>query len=103
MINFSEDLSAPIELLIIFIPIKRIPRPAIISPKSFFLSSLENWIRQTPIKAKAGAMSPMPTESKTPFIVAPIFAPIIIPTVCDKSIMPALTKPTSITVVADED
>ena len=35
--------------------------------------------------------------------VVPTFAPIITPTARDKLIIPELTKPTTITVVADED
>ena len=35
--------------------------------------------------------------------VVPIFAPRITPTDCLSVMMPALTKPTTMTVVADED
>ena len=36
-------------------------------------------------------------------IVVPMLAPIIMPTACASFIIPELTKPTTITVVADED
>ena len=36
-------------------------------------------------------------------IVVPTLAPIMTPTACSNLIMPELTKPTTITVVADED
>ena len=36
-------------------------------------------------------------------IVVPMLAPIIMPTACVSFIIPELTKPTTITVVADED
>ena len=36
-------------------------------------------------------------------IVVPMFAPIITPTACESVNRPAFTKPTVITVVADED
>ena len=36
-------------------------------------------------------------------IVVPILAPMIIPIACDSFIIPEFTKPTTITVVADDD
>ena len=36
-------------------------------------------------------------------IVVPILAPMIIPTACSSFIIPELTKPTTMTVVADDD
>ena len=36
-------------------------------------------------------------------IVVPIFAPIMKPTAWDKCMIPEFTKPTTITVVADDD
>ena len=35
--------------------------------------------------------------------VVPMFAPMMTPAACDSRMMPELTKPTTITVVADED
>ena len=35
--------------------------------------------------------------------VVPILAPMIIPTACDNFIIPELTNPTTITVVAEDD
>ena len=51
------------------------------------------------------AMSALKPRSDTihAVIVVPIFAPIITPTACERVKRPALTKPTVITVVAEED
>ena len=88
---------------IIFIPRNRIPRPAITIPRLFFFSSFENIIRQTPAIAISGATSEIPMDIRIPVIVVPILAPMITPTVFSKAIRPEFTKPTSITVVADDD
>ena len=44
----------------------------------------------------------VPMETTHAVIVVPIFAPIITPTACTSVNTPALTKPTTITVVAPE-
>ena len=38
-----------------------------------------------------------------PVIVVPMFAPMMIQTACRSVIIPELTKPTTMTVVAEED
>ena len=43
------------------------------------------------------------SESNQDVIVVPIFAPMMIPTACDSFIIPEFTKPTTMTVVAEED
>ena len=41
-------------------------------------------------------------ETSHPVTVVPIFAPMITPIACVRFIIPAFTKPTTMTVVADE-
>ena len=101
--NSGEERRPAMEPLIIFIPRKSMPRPVIILPTCFIFSFFANIIKAAPINTNSGATSPIPTASRTPFIVAPILAPIIMPTVCERVIRPEFTKPTSITVVADDD
>ena len=50
-----------------------------------------------------GAIAPTSKAISCPVIVVPILAPIIIHTACVKVIIPELTNPTTITVVAEED
>ena len=57
----------------------------------------------TPKKANNGANAPISRAMSCPVMVVPILAPIIIQTACFNVIIPELTKPTTITVVADED
>ena len=57
----------------------------------------------TPKKAKRGAIMPTSSAISCPVIVVPIFAPMIIQTACCNFIIPELTKPTTITVVAEDD
>ena len=48
-------------------------------------------------------MVPISRATSCPVIVVPMLAPIIIHTACLRVISPELTKPTTITVVADDD
>ena len=85
-------------------------------PISFFFSFLENIRNPMPITARIGEkedgfinvrikLSPwIPVRLKSQDVtVVPILAPIITPTAWDSFIIPELTKPTTITVVADDD
>ena len=56
-----------------------------------------------PPKAKSGADFVIFKATNCPVTVVPILAPIIIPTDWRRLISPAFTKPTVITVVAEED
>ena len=94
-------------------------KPRNIAPISFFLPRLENRFIKMPIIASIGihvdglrkvsiAEAPSPAsmpESETIHAVsaAPRFEPIITPTDCRSDIVPELTKPTTMTVVADDD
>ena len=100
--NSFDSLNGIIAVLIIFIPIKRIPKPAIICPISVALALFVNIINATPIKATNGAMALTSNAINWPVIVVPTLAPIIIHTACCKVIICALTNPTTITVVALE-
>ena len=57
----------------------------------------------TPTKANRGAMAPTSRAMSWPVMVVPMLAPMMIHTACRRVIMPELTKPTTITVVAEED
>ena len=102
--------------LIILIPTIRTAKPTKIEPKFFFESFLQNISRIMPIKANTAEndeglssfiiiLSPsMPERLKIhEVIVVPTFAPIMMPIACRSFIMPEFTKPTTITVVADDD
>ena len=83
---------------------------------SFFLLSFVSIIIKIPINAKIGANEDgfkscikkfslsIPVRLKIQeVIVVPTLAPMIIPTAWDNFIIPELTKPTTITVVAEDD
>ena len=84
-------------------PTKRRPKPIKIFPiflESVFLVAISSII---PISTATGAISEKFRAISTEVTVVPMLAPIITPTACVSDIMPALTKPTTITVVADDD
>ena len=88
-------------------PINKIPNPVIIKPVCLNFSFLQNKNIPAPIPTDNGAKllglkipSHSTLEINQLVTVVPIFAPIIIPTVCDKFINPAFTNPTVITVTA---
>ena len=102
--------------LIVSIPNIRIANPRRILPISFFLElSLQVIVIIIPITASTGEnddgfkrlIHPAPlipvSDNIHEVTVVPILAPIIIPTACESCIIPELTKPTTITVVADDD
>ena len=94
----------------------KIAKPQRMEPVSFFFSLLAAISRITPMRAKIGEkfsgfsmeisrLSPsMPAMLRIQAVrVVPMLEPIIRPTVWLSSMMPELTSPTSITVMADED
>ena len=89
-------------MLIIFMPIKRIPKPAMIWPICLTLFRLIKDIITTPMRTASGAIAVRLMAIITPVTVVPILAPMITPTAWAKFISPAFTKPTTITVVAEE-
>ena len=72
-------------------------------PKASNFLILKKTIIATPIKAIKGAIAVISIAINWPVMVVPILAPIITHTALVKDINPELTKPTTITVVADED
>ena len=100
---------------IVSIPNISVAKPSRIVPVSFFLSDLENIRNTVPTSASTGVkevglrsrmkkLSPeMPPRLKIHAVtVVPMFAPIITPMDCRSVISFELTKPTTITVVAEE-
>ena len=82
---------------------------------SFFLSDLENIRNTVPTSARTGVKEvgfssiinglslEMPPRLKIQAVtVVPMFAPMITPMDCRRVMIPELTKPTTITVVAEE-
>ena len=98
-----ESRRGIIAALIIPMPRKRIPRPAIIPPANWTFFCLTKRIRATPANAINGAMAPMSRAMSWPVTVVPILAPMMIQTACLSVMSWELTKPTTMTVVADED
>ena len=102
--------------LMVFMPNIRMENPSKILPAFFFFSVLPAIRRTMPAIARTGEKvsglksvrmvcpSSIPARLKShDVIVVPILAPIIMPTACSNCISPELTKPTTITVVAEED
>ena len=116
------SLKPSIEPLIISIPNIRIEKPSSMVPVFFFLSDFAIIVSKSPTRARTGVKdsglqsfrtvsstpTPSPPEmeavlSNQAVTVVPMLAPIIMLMVCPSFIMPEFTKPTSITVVAEED
>ena len=101
---------------IVSIPNIRMANPIRIIPILCFFSFLENMRKQMPISARTGEneeglsrlihtafpLTPV-RESSQEVTVVPMLAPMITPTACSSFMIPELTKPTTMTVVADED
>ena len=98
------------------IPVISTAKPMRIWAISRFLSFLEDMRMMTPISASTGEkevgfnslikkLPPwMPARLKIQLVmVVPMLAPIIMPIAWDNFIIPELTKPTTMTVVAEED
>ena len=91
--NPTSTAPTLLRLLLFDAIIKIIPTNAIIGENdSGFKSLTKKFELSIPDKLKIHAV-----------IVVPILEPIITPIACDNFIIPELTKPTSITVTADED
>ena len=101
--NSGESRKGIIAVDIISIPINKIPKPAMISPKASSFLLLKNAIKTTPTKAIIGANAVISKAISCPVMVVPILAPIITHTAFFNCINPAFTNPTAITVVAEDD
>ena len=99
----SESRRGIMESLIIPIPIKRTPIPAIMPPMCWAFLFLKNTIGTTPTKAIRGARAPISKAMSCPVMVVPMLAPMIIHMAWFKVIRPEFTNPTTMTVVAEED
>ena len=90
--------------------------PSRIMPVSLRFCRLENMLNPMPTAAMTGvnvaglkivryqASPVMPAKDKIHAVTAvPTLAPMMMPTVCSSFITPEFTKPTTITVVAEED
>ena len=110
--SFASGATAP---LIVCMPNMRIAKPSMIVPTSLRLLLLEKSWKETPIIARTGeneegfrsctnTLSPwMPERLRIQAVmVVPRFAPMMTPVACESFMMPELTKPTTITVVAAE-
>ena len=94
-----------IEVLINLIPTNMIPMPLISIPALATLSFPDIAIN-APTHANAvknGVIGKLCKAVICAVMVVPIFAPIMMLVACLSVIIPALTKPTTITVVADDD
>ena len=112
-LSFSGD-TAP---LIVSMPNINMAKPSRTVPSVFFfVPSFPVMRKMMPIAASTGEkelglsslthtfpLSIPARERIHEVIVVPILAPMITPTACVSFIMPELTKPTTMTVVADED
>ena len=98
--NIGNVVNGFIAALIVPIPTNKIPKPNIILPISLLFLPFTNITIIAPTKTKTGAISSNLNATNCAVIVVPILAPIIIPAACAKFINPALTNPTTITVVA---
>ena len=116
LVNSGTSASGSTAPLIISIPNIRIANPSMIAPISCFFSLFTNMIRMTPISASIGekevgfnscikklSLSIPVRLSIQEVTVVPIFAPMMTPTACTNFIIPELTNPTTITVVAEDD
>ena len=88
---------------IISMPRKSRPKPVNIAPRFLTTVFFDASIRITPTSTAAAATLEKFSAISSDVTVVPIFAPIMTPTACASDIMPALTKPTTMTVVAVDD
>ncbi|OPZ19174.1 MAG: hypothetical protein BWZ04_02517 [Firmicutes bacterium ADurb.BinA205] len=116
LLNFSDSASGATAPDINVIPVMSMANPMRILPISFFLCFLQIIIIITPISATIGEkedglsifmkglLLSTPTRLSIHAVsVVPISEPKQTPTVCSSDISPEFTKPTSITVIAEDD
>ena len=115
-LNSSISASGDMELLISSMPNIRTAKPMQIPPISFLRGFFDVIISIMPMKATIGENDEgfsrltkklslsMPARLRThAVIVVPMFEPMIMPTDCPSFRIPELTRPTSMTVTAEED
>ena len=110
--NASLDFSGSMAELMVCIPLISTEKASRISPTFFCPCLRQKKYRMMPTKAmKANTVAevkpPPPSTlarvSTQPVAVVPMLAPMTMPTALDSCISPELTKPTTMTVVAEED
>ena len=79
------------------------PTPATMPPMCCNFLFFTKTTSTTPINAISGAKAPTSNAISCPVMVVPILAPIMIHTAWLSDIRPEFTKPTVITVVAEDD
>ena len=106
--EIGEFLYGSIEPDIKLRPMNNAPNPTKISPTSLFFSALQNKRIKAPIPTNSGAknsgfntLPKEPSDTIQAVTVVPILAPIMTPTACVRFMIPAFTKPTTMTVVAE--
>ena len=98
--------------LMVCIPLISTENASMIIPRFFWVGFLQKKYRMMPMKATKENMvaeempppSSIPASTRIqPVAVVPMLAPIMIPMALASFIIPELTKPTTMTVVADDD
>ena len=102
--------------LIVCIPTIRIANPSMMSPTFLYVDFLKNILNTIPTIATTAEIVAVERSCAIPLdpsiydrhrihpvILVPILAPMMIPIACATFIIPELTNPTTITVVADDD
>ncbi len=115
-LNCGRSASGSTASLISVIPVIKREKPIHTEPTSFFLLLLQNMMRMMPISAMTGEkFSGFKSWTKTLSLVmpdrlrihavtvVPMLEPMITPTDWPSSMMPEFTRPTSMTVMAEED
>ena len=110
--TFFSPATAPV---IVSMPNISVAKPSRIMPVSFFLPLLQNMYRTMPIRAKTGVNDDgfsscthtaslwiPPRLSSHAVTVVPTLAPMMTLIACRSVSSPELTKPTTMTVVAEE-
>ena len=117
LVKLSISRRGAMEPDIMVIPCIRIAKPTSIVPISFFFCFLDAMISKMPISANISekhlgskslrnmlSLLSIPDRDRIHAVsVVPISEPNITPIVCPRSMIPELTKPTSITVIAEDD
>ena len=105
--SFSFSGATAVDMVVI--PTNSRPKPKMIFAISLVWNRLPIMVITVPTIMAMGAsitglrnFAHSVLDTSQPVMVVPILAPIITPMACSKFMMPALTKPTTMTVVADE-
>ena len=109
VLNASDSLKGFTASDIVLIPMNRIPKPMMMPATSLLFAFLPTREIITPTITAKGArveglrnFAHSAEDTSQPVIVVPILAPMITLIACVRFIRPAFTKPTTITVVAEE-